>query len=316
MFIGRLRPVRLAFFGTPPFAVPSLAALIDSRHQVELVVAQPDRPAGRGMNLRRPPVAELALESGIPLLQPERARDERFIEEFASAGVEIAAVVAYGKILPASLLAVPPLGFVNVHGSVLPKYRGAAPIQRAIENGEAATGVTIMQLDEQMDHGPVFATEEIAIGRDEHTPELAERLARAGGKLLIEVLDAIERGEAVAREQDHESATYAPKIEREEGMVRWDQPASRLYDRYRAFDPWPGLTAKIAGESVRLVEIEPASSLGGRPGEIEAVDGESALVACGSGALRIRRMQRPGKRPVAAADLLRGWGIVPGGELA
>ena len=307
--------MRLAFFGTPRFAVPSLAALIESRHEVALVVAQPDRPAGRGMNLRRPPVAELAREAGIPLLQPDRVRDERFIEAFTAAGVEFAAVVAYGKILPAALLAVPPRGFVNVHGSVLPKYRGAAPIQRAIENGETGTGVTIMQLDEQMDHGPVFAVAEIAIGPDEHTPELAERLAAAGGDLLVEVLDAIERGTAVAREQDHASATYAPKIEREEGSVRWEEPARRIYDRYRAFDPWPGLTATIRGEAIRLVEIELAGPDGGRPGELEAIEGESAIVACGSGSIRIRRLQRPGKRPAAAADLLRGWGIAAGARV-
>ncbi|HEU5162512.1 MAG TPA: methionyl-tRNA formyltransferase, partial [Thermoanaerobaculia bacterium] len=149
--------MKLAFFGTPEFAVPSLDALLASRHEVVLVVAQPDRRAGRGMSLRRPPVAERAAERGIPLLQPERIRDEGFVAAFAAAGVDAAAVVAYGKILPASLLALPRHGFLNVHGSILPQYRGAAPIQRAIESGESKTGVTIMQLDEQMDHGPVFA---------------------------------------------------------------------------------------------------------------------------------------------------------------
>ena len=191
--------VRVAFFGTPAFAVPSLEALLGSGHEVVLVVAQPDKPAGRGMALRRPPVAEVAASRGIPLLQPDRVRDEAFLGGFDAARPDLAAVVAYGKILPAALLARAPHGFVNVHGSLLPKYRGAAPIQRAIENGERVTGVSIMRLDEEMDHGPVYATAELEIGPDEHTPARAERDAGVGGRLLVEVLDAIEAGTAVAK---------------------------------------------------------------------------------------------------------------------
>lgn len=307
--------MRVAFFGTPAFAVPSLEALLASRHEVVLVVAQPDKPAGRGMNLRRPPVAAVAASRGIDLRQPERARDEAFLAAFDAARVDLAAVVAYGKILPAALLARSPHGFVNVHGSLLPNYRGAAPIQRAIENGESRTGVSIMQLDEEMDHGPVYATAEVAIGPGEHTPALAERLAAAGGNLLVEVLDAIEAGTAVAVPQDHARATYAPKIAREEGLVRWDEPARRIYDRYRAFDPWPGLTATIHGEGVRLFDVAPAAR-SGRAGEIVAVEGECAIVGCGEGALRIGRLQRPGKKPVPASELLRGWGIGAGARLS
>jgi methionyl-tRNA formyltransferase len=307
--------VRVAFFGTPAFAVPSLEALLGSRHEVALVVAQPDKPAGRGMNLRRPPVAELAAERGIALLQPDRVRDEAFLTAFDAARVDLAAVVAYGKILPAALLARAPRGFVNVHGSLLPKYRGAAPIQRAIENGERLTGVSIMKLDEEMDHGPVYAAAELPVGPDEHTPSVAERLAAAGGKLLVEVLDAIGAGTAVATEQDHARATLAPKIARQEGVVRWDEPARRIYDRYRAFDPWPGLTATIHGESVRLFDLVPLARAG-RTAELVAVEGDSAIVACGDGSLRIGRLQRPGKTPVAAAELLRGWGITVGARVA
>ncbi len=307
--------MRVAFFGTPAFAVPSLEALLGSRHEVVLVVAQPDKPAGRGMNLRRPPVAEVAASRGIALQQPDRVRDEAFLAAFEAAGVDVAAVVAYGKILPAALLARAPRGFVNVHGSLLPKYRGAAPIQRAIENGERATGVSIMKLDEEMDHGPVYAAIELPIGPDERTPALAERLAAAGGALLVEVLDAIDAGTAVATEQEHARATYAPKIAREEGVVRWDEPARRIYDRYRAFDPWPGLTATIHGEGVRLFDLAPVARTG-RAAEIVAVEGESAIVACGEGSLRIGRLQRGGKKPVAASELLRGWGIGAGARVA
>jgi methionyl-tRNA formyltransferase len=306
--------VRVAFFGTPAFAVPSLEALLRSRHEVVVVIAQPDKPAGRGMNLRRPPVAETAVAKGIALLQPDRVRDEGFQRAFADARADVAAVVAYGKILPASLLAIPSHGFVNVHGSILPKYRGAAPIQRAIENGETTTGVSIMKLDEEMDHGPVYAIAELEIGRDEHTPALAERLAAAGGALLVDVLDAIERGTAVATEQDHAAATYAPKIERAEGAVAWSEPAGRIYDRSRAFDPWPGLTAEINGEPVRLVEIARAAS-SGSPGTIVGVDGDGVVVACGEGALRLVRLQRAGKKPVPASELVRGWGLTAGARL-
>lgn len=306
--------MKVAFFGTPAFAVPSLEALLASRHEVVLVVAQPDKPAGRGMNLRRPPVAEAAAARGIVLLQPARVRDEGFLEAFDAAGADVAAVVAYGKILPAALLARAPHGFVNVHGSLLPKYRGAAPIQRAIENGESVTGVSIMKLDEEMDHGPVYAVAESTIGPDEHTPALAARLAAAGGTLLVEVLDEIESGNAVASEQDHARASWAPKIAREEGLVRWDEPARRIYDRYRAFDPWPGLTATVHGEGVRLFDLRPVDR-SGRSAEVVATDGDGAIVACGEGALRIGKLQRPGRTPVAASELLRGWGIGVGARV-
>ncbi len=311
----RLRRVRVAFFGTPAFAVPSLEALLGSRHEVVLVVAQPDRPAGRGMNLRRPPVAELAAARGLPLLQPQRVRDESFLEDFTEARADVAVVVAYGKILPAALLARSPHGFVNVHGSILPKYRGAAPIQRAIENGETVTGVSIMKLDEEMDHGPVYAVAEAAIGADEHTPDVAARLAAAGGELVVRVLAAIEAGTAVARAQDHARATYAPKIERDEGRVRWEESARRIYDRYRAFDPWPGLTATLHGEAVRLFELAPLER-SGAPGEVLALEEGSAVVACGEGSLRIGTLQRPGKKPVAASELLRGWNLAAGARVA
>jgi methionyl-tRNA formyltransferase len=307
--------VKVAFFGTPEFAVPSLRRILASTHEVVLVVAQPDRPAGRGMKLRKPPVAELAMEMGIPLVQPVRIRSEEMLETIGASGCELAVVVAYGKILPAALLEIPPLGFINVHASLLPKYRGAAPIQRAIESGERMTGVTIMRIDEELDHGPMFAKAEVAIGPDERAPSVAARLAEAGGRILVEQLDRIESGTSVETPQEHSAATHAAKIEKSEGRVDWERSARTLYDRFRAFDPWPGLYAEIRGEIVKLTEIALVDERG-KPGTLLRAAGEDAIVACGEGALGLRLLQRPGKRPALAADVLRGLGIGPGDELS
>lgn len=310
----RIRAVKVAFFGTPEFAAPSLKAILESTHEVVLVVAQPDRPAGRGMKLRKPPVAQLAIELGIPLNQPARIRNEEMLETIRASGCELAVVVAYGKILPAALLEIPPHGFINVHASLLPKYRGAAPIQRAIESGERMTGVTIMRIDEELDHGPMFAKAEVSIGPDERAPSIAARLAEAGGRILVEQLDRIEAGTAVETPQEHAAATHAAKIEKGEGRVDWNVSAKLLYDRFRAFDPWPGLYAELRGEVVKLTEIAPVDERG-EPGTLLHA-GEDAVVACGEGALRLRLLQRPGKRPAHAADVLRGLGIGPGDPLS
>lgn len=306
--------MKVAFFGTPEFAVPSLRAILDSNHDVVLVVAQPDRPAGRGMKLRQPPVAELAIEQRIPLVQPPRIRGEEMLEAIRASGCELAVVVAYGKILPAALLEIPPHGFINVHASLLPKYRGAAPIQRAIEAGERMTGVSIMRIDEQLDHGPVFAMAEVPIGPDDRAPAVAARLAAVGGRILVEQLDRIEAGTAVETPQDHAAAMHAAKIEKSEGRVDWESSAKTLYDRFRAFDPWPGLHTEIAREAVKLSDIAPADEEGMAGTVLRC--GEDAVVACGAGALRLQSLQRPGKRPAPAADVLRGLGIRPGDRLA
>lgn len=311
---GRIARVKIAFFGTPEFAVPTLRALLDSSHEVVLVVAQPDRPAGRGMKLKKPPVAELALERGIPLEQPARIRTPEFREVVRASGCELAVVVAYGRILPAPLLEVPPHGFINVHASLLPRYRGAAPIQRAIEAGERVTGVSIMRIDEELDHGAVFATAEIPIGPDERTPELAARLSSVGGALLVSQVDAIESGRATETEQDHAAATFAPMIEKSEGAIDWSQPARKLYDRYRAFYPWPGVFTSIGGEMIKLTEIAP-DSLEGSPSRIVAVDGTEVVVGCGEGSLRLRTIQRAGRKPAAAGDVIRGLGLGAGDRL-
>jgi methionyl-tRNA formyltransferase len=297
--------VRLVFFGTPEFAVPSLEAVAHA-HDVVLVVAQPDKPAGRGMKLQAPAIAVKARELGLPLAQPPKIRNEEFLSQIRALAPDVGIVVAYGKILPAALLEIPVRGFLNVHASILPYYRGAAPIQRAIERGERETGVTIMRVDEQLDHGPMLAIERTPIDPDERTPQLAARLARIGAEALAQVLDAF----PAEMPQDHALATLAPKIEKSEGQVDWRQPARVIYDRFRAFDPWPGLTA---GE-LKLLDLRPAAGQG-TPGTILDIGDGGVVVATGDGALRLVTVQRPGKPRVAAADLARGSGWKSGSVL-
>ncbi|MGK2859031.1 MAG: methionyl-tRNA formyltransferase [Thermoanaerobaculia bacterium] len=308
--------MRVAFFGTPDFAAASLEALLASRHQVVAVVAQPDRPAGRGMKLHKPPVALVAERDGIPLLQPLKIRGEEFLAAFRGFEADVAVVVAFGRILPKHLLDAAPYGFLNAHGSILPKYRGAAPIQRAIETGETETGVSIMRLDEDLDHGPVYAIARTPIGADERAPELFERLAEIGGRELVSVLDAIESGTARAIEQDHGAASFAAKIEKEEGDVVWTAPAKSIYDRFRAFDPWPGIRATIANEPVKLLDVRWVAEMAGAPGMVVAVDRDSFTVACASGGLRVLAAQRPGKPRVGGGEYARGARLAAGTRLA
>src|SRR4051812_28850019 len=234
------RTLRLVFFGTPEFAVPTLEALA-REHEIALVVAQPDKPAGRGMKMHAPAVAVKAIEMGLPLAQPPKIRNEQFLSSIENLKPDAGIVVAYGKILPAPLLAIPKHGFINVHASLLPKYRGAAPIQRAIEAGETTTGVTIMRVDEELDHGPSFAFASLPVAPDERAPSVSRRLSALGAEALLAVLDDLGRGVAAEAPQDHAAATLAPKIEKSEGLVTWNESAKSIYNRFRAFDPWPGL---------------------------------------------------------------------------
>ncbi len=288
--------MRLVFFGTPEFAVPTLDALA-REDEVLLVVAQPDKPAGRGMKLQAPAVAVKARQLGLPLAQPAKIRTAEFLESIAALQPDIGIVVAYGRILPAALLAIPKQGFLNVHASILPKYRGAAPIQRAIENGEATTGVTIMRVDEELDHGPMLAVETTEIGPDERTPSVAARLSRMSAGALSRVLTTA----PAETPQDHDAATYAPKIEKSEGAIHWTEATAAIYNKFRAFDPWPGV---FAGD-LKLIDMEPASGYG-TPGTILFACSDGVIVATGDGALRLITVQRPGKPKVAAGDLLRG----------
>ena len=300
-----IRAVRIVFFGTPEFAVPALDA-VASEHEIVLVVAQPDKPAGRGMKMQAPAVAVRARELGVPLLQLPKIRTAEFLEDVRRVEPDAGIVIAYGKILPAALLEIPKHGFFNVHASVLPQWRGAAPIQRSIEAGDRVTGVTIMRVDEELDHGPMLAIETTEISAGERTPELARRLSVIGADALARVLSEVERGVAVETPQDHARATIAPKIEKSEGEVRFDEPASVIYNRFRAFDPWPGVFLTSGGETIKLTDIRPADA-SGAPRTVLAID-DGVVIAAGTGAIRVLEMQRPGKPRTPAAAVARGLG--------
>jgi methionyl-tRNA formyltransferase len=307
--------MRLLFLGTPDFAVPALDA-VAREHEIVLVVAPPDKPSGRGMQMHAPPVAVRARELGLPLLQPAKMRDPQFLEEVAKASPEAGVVIAYGKILPPALLAIPPRGLFNIHASILPYYRGAAPIQRAIEHGEQTTGVSIMRVDEQLDHGPVLAIETTLIGSDERTPSLSKRLSLLGAEAMVTSLREIERGTVVETPQDHERATYAAKIEKQEGAIDWHDSAETIFNRFRAFDPWPGIFLTLRrGDGEEMLKLNEVILSGGSApaGEVLAIDADGVVVACGIGALRLLIMQRPGKPRANAADVARGLGWRVGG---
>jgi methionyl-tRNA formyltransferase len=298
--------LRIVFLGTPEFAVPTLDA-VAGEHEVILAVAQPDKPAGRGMKLQAPPVAMRARELNVPLLQPPRVRNEEFLAEVARLQPDVGVVIAYGKILPKALLDIPKHGFLNVHASVLPQWRGAAPIQRAIEAGDRVTGVTIMRVDEELDHGPMLAIETLEIGPDERTPQLAKRLSALGAEALLKVLRDLPH--AVETEQDHARATVAPKIEKSEGAITFDENAATIYDRFRAFDPWPGITfGELKLTDIRLADGNAA------PRTIVSID-DDVVIAAREGAIRILELQRPGKPRTPAGAVARGLGWHAGQRL-
>lgn len=283
--------------------MPSLAALVNSEHDVLAVVTNPDRPAGRGYELKPPPVKLAALEAGLEVHQPEKARDPSFISWVGSMAPDVCVVVAYGKILPKDLLDVPAKGFVNLHFSLLPAYRGAAPVQRAVMDGNTETGVSVMVLTEGMDEGPVLAEMRVPIEPDESAGVLGERLAELGAPLLTETLGRYGRGEIVPVEQDHGAATYAPKISNEEARIDWTFPATKVGDLIRGLNPVPGAWTTFRGDRVKVFAVQIAGGAG-RPGEI--LDATRPIVACGSGALELVRVQPAGKRAMDGADFCRG----------
>ncbi len=306
--------MRIVFMGSPEFALPSLRACI-AHHQVALVVAQPDKPAGRGKEMTRPPVALAADAAGIEVYQPRSARPPEVAERLRATGAELAVVVAYGKILPKGVLEAFPRGCVNVHGSILPAYRGAAPVQWAIIRGERETGVTIMKLDEGMDTGPMLLVRRTAIGERETAGELAGRLAVLGADALVEALAAIEAGTAVEAAQDDARASHAPMLEKAHGLIDWARSAAEIANLVRGVDPWPGASTLLGGESLKLFGAAPAAGQG-EPGTILSIGGDGALIAAGDGAVRIAELQAAGKRRMGAAELARGLrALAPGARL-
>src|SRR5512138_971524 len=260
--------MRVVFMGTPEFAVPPLAALAAAGHELAAVVAQPDRPAGRGQALREPATKGWARARGIPVLQPEKVRDGRLAAELAALRPDVVCVAAYGRILGKDLLTLAPYGALNVHGSLLPRWRGAAPIQWAIASGERETGVTIMQMDEGLDTGDLLLQRALAIGPEDTAETLAPRLAALGGEALVAALALLERGALVPVRQDPAQATLAPILEKEHGRVDWTAPAARIADRLRGFSPWPGAFTTLGGRTVKLLEARAdGETAPGAPGE-------------------------------------------------
>jgi methionyl-tRNA formyltransferase len=302
--------LRIVFFGSPEFAVPSLVALAD-RYQIAAVVTQPDRPAGRGAKLQMPAVKLLAREKGVAVLQPTKLRDGMLREELAALSPDVFVVVAYGRILPPDLLAVPRLGPWNVHASILPKLRGAAPIQWAVIHGESSTGVSIMRMEEGLDTGPVAAQETEVIAPTDTAGTLSGRLAPLGARLLLQTLPKIIDGTVPLRAQDHGAATLAPPLEKSDGRLDFRQSARAVSARARGVDPWPGATVLVGGETARLFLPSEVSGRG-RPGEFLGLVPEGLAIACGEGAVAFAEVQMPSRKRMSAKALLAGHPIQPG----
>ena len=306
--------MRVLFWGTPDFALPSLRALTGEGHDVVGVVTRPDRPAGRGRELRASPVKQAALEEGLPVLEPEAPRGEEFEAAVRELDPEISVVVAYGHILKPRILEIPPRGSINVHASLLPRLRGAAPVNWAVIRGHETTGVTVMRMVEAMDAGPVIHQVEVPIEENERASDLYVRLSELGAEALVAALALMEAGAAEETEQDHDRATYAPKLDREDARIDWSLDAPAVADWIRGLDSVPGGWSPLEGENVKLFRPMPLPDPpGGEPGEILRADPrEGLVVACGSGAVEIREVQPPGKRRMEAEAWIRGRGCKEG----
>ena len=304
--------LRLAFMGTPDFAAASLAALIAVGHEIAAVYSQPPRPAGRGQQPRPSPVQQLAESHGLAVLTPVSLKPAETQQEFAALGLDAAVVVAYGLLLPRAILESPRLGCLNVHASLLPRWRGAAPIQRAILAGDRESGITIMQMDQGLDTGPILLRRAIEIGPRETGAGLHDRLAPLGAALIVEALEGLAAGRLQPIPQPAEGATYAAKLVREEERLDWRESAALLDRRVRALAARPGAWCEIAGERVKVLEAEAAEGHV-RPGHL--ID-DRLTVACGEGALRLLKLQRAGKAALPAGDFQRGFRLAPGMALA
>jgi methionyl-tRNA formyltransferase len=308
--------LRVAFFGTPAFAVPSLEALLASSHDVVGVVTQPDRPSGRGQKITFSPVKQRAIEAGVPILQPDRLKGPAFLDTLASWQPDLGVVAAYGKIIPEIVIDLPRYGLINVHASLLPKYRGAAPIQRAVMAGDQETGVTIMRIVKALDAGAMFATVVRPIAPDATSEDVEADLATAGARLLVTVVDAMEAGTAREEPQDDSRATYANKIERHESSIDWRRPAQAIHDQVRGLLPWPRASTTLDGHRVILTRSAVAGSQShGKPGDVIEAHGDRLIVATGEGALRILALQPEGRRALAVREFLAGHPIAPGTRL-
>jgi methionyl-tRNA formyltransferase len=307
--------LRIVFCGTPVFALPTLRHLIaQADFQVEGVITQPDRPRGRGQQVSSSPVKDAALEAGIPVYQPEKIKSESAHDYFKRVAPDVAVIIAYGQIVPASLIAIPRLGWINLHASLLPKYRGAAPINWAIVNGETRTGLTTMQIDAGLDTGPMLLKRETTIGPDETAPELTARLADTGAPLMAETLRKLERGEIASIPQDNSQATHAPPLKKEDGRIDWSVPAPQIYNRIRGLQPWPGAFTTFRGKTCQMwgKPLQPVGA-GGMPGMILPTQEHGLLVICGGGTvLRVDHVQLEGRNRVTDREFMNGANIAAG----
>jgi methionyl-tRNA formyltransferase len=310
--------LRIIYFGTPAFAVPTLQRLLASRHTVASVVSQPDRPKGRGHHLVPTATKEVAIAHAVPVLQPERLREDAFLRAVADLQVDLGVVAAYGRLLPETLLDIPRLGMINVHGSILPRWRGAAPVHRAVIEGDTETGVTIMRVVKELDAGAMFAIARRPIGPDETSVEVERDIAEMGARLLVETVEALADGRAIETPQPAEGVTYAPKLTKAESAVAWTEPAARIHNLVRGLQPWPLVAARLGDLRVLVHRTELASRSSDQPaGTILRAEGDDLEVVAGDGKIiRILELQPEGRRVMRAREFLAGRRIPAGTAIA
>ena len=306
--------LRIIFMGTPEFACPTLKKLIERGEEVIAAVTQPDRPKGRGQKLLPPPVKVLAEEHGIPVLQPVKVRAPEAIEQIRALNPDLIVVVAFGQILPQSLLDIPKHGCINIHASLLPRYRGAAPLNWCLINGEPETGITTMQMDAGLDTGDMLVKRAIPVDPDEDAQSLHDRLSQLGGETIDETLDLLLAGRLVREKQDDSLTCYAPMLKKEDGLIDWTREAARIKNQVRGLTPWPGAYTFLEGKTLKIgrVSVEAES---GAPGEILRAGKDGIVVACGTGSIRIGELQLEGRKRLGAAEFLAGCRLEPGTRL-
>lgn len=308
--------MRVIFMGTPDFSVGTLEALIQAGHQVVLAVTQPDKPKGRGGKMQFPPVKETALEHGIPVFQPRKVREPENIEELRKYQADVIVVVAFGQILPREILELTPYGCINVHASLLPSYRGAAPIQWAVINGETVSGVTTMQMDEGLDTGDMLLKTEVPLEPEETGGSLHDKLAAAGASLCVRTLKALEEGTVTPKKQGESPTAYASMLKKEMGEIRWEEPAISIERLIRGLNPWPSAYTGWQDKTMKIWEAEVLEEDSGQePGTVVRVDKDGFLVQTGKGLLKVTALQIPGKKRMEADAFLRGYSMEPGEKL-
>jgi len=311
--------MNVVFMGTPDFAVPTLRQLISRKHHVQAVVTQPDRAKGRGRKVVPPPVKMLAQQYGIPVLQPEKVRTREVVHDLEAFAPDVIVVVAYGQILPESILRIPPKGCINIHGSLLPKYRGAAPIHWAVIRGETETGVTTMFMDKGMDTGDILLKRALPIAPTDTTGSLHDRLSLLGAELLVDTLGRLEAGTLQRTPQNHKIATYAPMLTKEDGLIHWDESAVVIDRKVRGLSPWPGAYTYFQGKMIKILQVERAEGVveceNPPPGTVVAVDNTSGvLIATGTDCIRVIRVQPQNKNAMDCRDFCRGYRLVIGSQ--